>query len=213
MTKRYETFLPEVMPYLRECPEFVAVNAIRNATIEFCDKSMLWQWEVDPIDTFAATTEYDINLPNGAGIARIQDLFYNTYRLLPRSETELAKLYIDDWRVQTGSPSYYTQRWPSTVIICPAPQIAIPAGLNIICALRPLRSSVSVDDFLYERWCEEISWGARARCMAISGQPYTDQEQAAYYRSKFDAAIGKAKIELNRGLTRATQVVRPPELI
>ena len=213
MSARYEDFLTEVMPYVRDCPEFVAVNALRNAMIEFCDKSMLWQYEVDPIDTVAGTTEYTLALPNGTGLARIMDLFYNGHRLLPKSETELAKLYVDDWRSQEGEPSYYTQRWPNVVILCPAPSTSIQNGLDLLVALRPTRASIAVDDFLFERWAEEIAFGARARLMAISGQPYTDQVQASYYRAKFDAVIGKAKIELNRGLTRATQYVRPPDLV
>jgi len=213
MTTRYEEFLTEVMPYVRECPEIVAVNALRNAMIEFCDKSMLWQYEVDPIDVVAGTTEYTLALPPGTGIARIMDLFHNGHRLQPRSETELASLYVDDWRSQQGEPCYYTQRWPNVVILCPAPSTSILSGLDLIVALRPTRAGIAVDDFLFERWAEEIAFGARARIMAISGQPYTDQVQASYYRAQFESAIGKAKIELNRGLTRAVQHVRPPDLV
>ena len=35
----YEVFLPEVMPYVHDVPEIVAVQAIRNACIEFCEKT------------------------------------------------------------------------------------------------------------------------------------------------------------------------------
>ena len=43
----YEVFLPEVMPYVHDVPEIVAVQAIRNACIEFCEETQYlnpWDW-------------------------------------------------------------------------------------------------------------------------------------------------------------------------
>ena len=45
----YEVFLPEVMPFVRDVPEIVAVQAIRNAVIEFCEETHYMQENLDPM--------------------------------------------------------------------------------------------------------------------------------------------------------------------
>ena len=213
MSARYEDFLKEVTPYVPHVPEMLAVNAIRNAAIEFTDKSMIWQYEVDPINTVYNQTEYTMPVPPGTGVARIMNAWYNTMPLTPKGENDLAKMFLADWRSIQGNPFYITQRWPDVAIIVPAPIVALEQGLNIIVALRPTRDSVSVDDFLYYRWAEAIADGAKARLLAVPQQPFTDQKMAEYYRLQCASKIGLARAEANRGLTRATLTVRPPDVV
>ena len=103
----------------------LAVNAIRNAAIEFTDKSMIWQYEVDPINTVYNQTEYTMPVPPGTGVARIMNAWYNTMPLTPKGENDLAKMFLADWRSIQGNPFYITQRWPDVAIIVPAPIVAL----------------------------------------------------------------------------------------
>ena len=54
----YEVFLPEVMPYVHDVPEIVAVQAIRNACIEFCEETHYLQENLDPITGQENVGEY-----------------------------------------------------------------------------------------------------------------------------------------------------------
>lgn len=213
MSTRYEEFLPEVLPYVRDCPEAVAVNAIRNACIEFCDKSLWLLYHHDPVSVYAAESTYDLDLPDGTTTARIMDAWYKTRPLAPIGEDDLKVMFSTDWREAEGDPQFYTHLDPSAVVLAPIPQTDEADALAMIVALRPTRDSVDVDDTLYERWAEWIGWGARGRLHDIPAQPFTDGPAAIRARQMFNHGIGLATIERNRGLTRHVMYVRMPRLV
>jgi hypothetical protein len=212
-TVSYDLFLPEVMPYIHDTPEFVIINAIRNACIEFCDKSLLWQYEHDPITALPNVNTYEFDLPTGTTTARIMSAWYMNLPMMSKSEDDLYRIFPMDWRTMVGRPQFYTQNNASEVIIAPAPQILSVAGFKFIMALKPTRASTTIDGDIYERWAEHIAFGARARLYDTPNQPYSDPQQAIKYRQWFESAIGEAKVERNRGLNRATIKVRPPRLV
>lgn len=210
---RYEAFLPEVLPYVPECPEIVAVNAIRNAVIEFCDKSLWLVYEHDPITIYANNGVYELDLPNETISARILDGWVNNLPVVPRGEDEIKRLYPFNWREIEGRPMSVTQLDPTEVIFVPRPTDSDVYTAQLLVALKPTRSSLNCDDSLFERWAEKIGFGARARLHELPGQTFSDPNLALRYRALFNQAIGEAKIERNRGLTRAAMRVRPPKAV
>lgn len=213
MSTRYEAFLPEVLPYVPECPEQVAINAIRNACIEFCEKSQYWLYDHDPISGVAGVSTYELDLPDYTAPARVLDAWYNNIPLTPRGEDEIKRTYPFDWRQMEGNPVFFIQQVPTEVILVPKPMLAASLALKLIVVLKPTRDSVQIDDEIYDRWAEGIAYGARARLHALPNQPFSDPVAAVKYTSMFETAIGRAKVARNRGLARATQRVRPPRLV
>ena len=210
---RYEDFLPEVLPYVPECPEIVAVNAIRNAVIEFCDKSLWLIYEHDPISLIAYQGVYELDLPDDTMSARILDAWISNLPMAPRGEDDLKRIYPIAWREMEGRPQFYTQLDPGEVYFVPKPIVNDTDAVKMLIALKPTRESVTCDDSIYERWAEQIGQGARARIHEIPGQTFSDPGLAIRNRTLFEVAIGEAKVERNRGLTRANQRVRPPRLV
>ena len=213
MSTSYEAFFPEVLPYVHDCAEFVAINAIRNACIEFCDRSHYILYETSDIDAVTGVASYDLTLPDGMMIARIMDGWFTGLQLKPKSEDELRAMFPLDWRTMMGRPQYVSHMTPATVVLTPRPTADATGAINFIVALRPRRDSTVVDDVVYDRFAEQIGWGARARLYETPNQPYSDPAQGLYYRARFRTAIAEATIERNRGLTRSAQFVRPPRLI
>lgn len=209
----YDSFFPEVLPYVHDCPEIVAINAIRNTCIEFCDKSHYYIFEHDPIVGLAGVSSYDLDLPTGTTAARILDAWYDNNTLEPKSEDDLKRIFPLNWRTMEGQPSFYMSYVPDTVIISPTPSITETGALTLLVAIKPTRASTTIDSTIYERWAEQIGFGARARLYDTPNQPYADPAQAVKFRGWFESAIGEAKIERNRGLTRTTLRVRPPRLV
>ena len=208
----YDAFLPDVLPYVPECPEPVALNAIRNAVIEFCNKSM-WLVNEQTVDLVALQRDYQLTLPVETELARVQDAWYDHIPLKPAGEEDLKRLYGFDWRVVTGRPAYYTQLNPDTIRLCPAPLQDEIGAVDLIVELTPIRASTSCDMTLYERWLEGIACGAKARLMMLPQQSYSDAQAAMVNKALFNTAIGEARIERNRGMTRATLRVRPPKFV
>lgn len=115
-----------------------------------------------------------------------------------------------DWRDLESKPTYYTQLSRDAVTLCPKPTVSATGAIKMIVALRPTRTSTTIESDIFERWAEAIAYGARYRLHETPDQPYTDEAMAQKYLAFFRAAIGEAKIERNRGLTRAVMRVRPP---
>lgn len=212
-TVSYEVFFPEVLPYVHDVPEFVAINAIRNACIEFCDKSLYIQYTLDPITIEANVSEYSLDLPKDTVSARVVAGWVGNLPLTFKSEEDLQRIYPLDWRAMGGRPQYLTQKVPWEVIIAPYSDYQMVDGMKLIIALKPSRDSTTVDRVIFERWVEAIGFGARARLYDTPNQPYYDPTSAAKYRTYFESAIGEAKTERNRGLTRNVTRVRPPRLV
>ena len=215
MSTNYEAFLPEVLPFFPTLPEIVVVNAIRNAAIEFCDRTDWLFYTPVQQDIIAGEDEYDLTLdvPDGHTVARVQSAWVNQYQVLPRSEDELRRLYNLDWRKQTGRPNYYTQYTPETMVLVPIPSAYVSQGLAVTLVIRPVRDGSVCDDSLYQRWLEVIAFGARMRLHEMPGHAYENPQMAEKYRQLFAQGIDKAIIERTRGLSRTTMRVRPPRLL
>ena len=64
-TVKYEDLLPDIIPMVPGCTDTLIENTIRNTVIELCEKSEVYQAELDPVDTVANTYEYDFEPPTG----------------------------------------------------------------------------------------------------------------------------------------------------
>jgi len=208
----YDVFLQEVLPYVPQCPEVVADNAVRNAVIEFCKKSQ-WYVREYTVDLVANFSDYQLTLPAGTELCGIQDAWCDNILLKPKGEDDLKRLYGFDWRQVSGRPAYYTQLGPDTIRFAPWPILSATSGVQLIAVLTPTLASTQCDGTIYERWLEGIACGAKARLMELPQQSFTDAQAALVNRQRFVTAIGEARIERNRGFTRATLRVRPPKFV
>jgi hypothetical protein len=211
----YEQFYPEVMPYFPGMPEPLLLNAIRNACIEFCEKSDWLFYTPMMQDLQAGEDEYDLtlDLPPQTVISRVQSCWCNQQPVAPKSEEDLRAIYGLDWRNMQGNPCYITQYVPEILIIIPTPTIFVPQGLGVTLVIRPSVPSTTVDPSLLNHWHEVIAAGARGRLYATPGQAYENPKLAAQYMELFEAGVMRAQIQRRMGLTRAIMRVRPPRLV
>jgi len=210
----YSAFLPDVLPYVRDCPEFVAINAIRNACIEFCEASLWWRQTLDPITLVAGQGTYDVDLDIGVGIAAILSAHLGRHPLQVQAEEYLVQTVGPDWRERRGPVQFVTQDGDFDVIrLVSVPDYVPDEQLTVHVALRPIKSSVRVPKELYERWGETIGFGARARLHDTPGQPYSNAEAAREYRKWFQSGYGNAAIQANRGRGRTALLVRAPRIV
>jgi len=209
----YEAFLPEVLPYVRDCPETMALNAVRAACIEFCKDSLALREVLEPITIVADQSEYELDKRAYYNVAKIIRMYHGIRELPGRSIEQLDAMLGGKWRTESGSPMYYTQESENTFRVVLTPSQASNDTLNVTVALTPKRDSDYVDGYIFERWAEVIAMGARARLHDTPKQPFSDKEAALRFRKWFESGRGEAKIEVNRGLTRGPLRVRYNSLV
>lgn len=200
----FTQFFPEVLPYVPDVAEPVAENAIRQASIEFCERTRFWQEDMDTIPVIAKEGVYEVDVDRGVKFVDVMMGYYDDRLLIPKSAEELSNLFRrSDWRTLVADPYYVTRTTPTEVVLVPKP--AFRGGkLKIRAAFAPTRSSTTVADSVYEEYLEVIAAGARARLYNTPKQPYYDKNTAMDYERRFRAGIAEARIRVNKSLTRTS---------
>lgn len=200
----YEVFLPEVLPYVHDVPEVVAVQAIRNACIEFCEKTHYIQESLDPITGIKNIGNYDLDAnDSNYKVVEIMQAYYGDQLLIPKSQEELNQIYrTSNWEDLSGNPYYYFRPRAGEVRLVTKPILTEANKLKVKAAIAPKRSSTTVDEELFERFLEYISFGARARLYNTPNQPYYDPKTSMEYTKRFYDAIGEVRTRVYKGLTR-----------
>lgn len=200
----YEVFLPDVMPFVHDVPEIVAVQAIRNACIEFCEETHYLQDSLDPINGVINQALYDLDAnDNNYKVVEIMQAYYGDQLLIPKSQEQLNQIYrTSNWSNLSGNPYYYYRTRASEICLVTKPIISEANKLLVKAAVAPARSSSTVDAELFERFLETISHGARARLYNTPNQPYYDPKTAMEYTKRFNDEIADVRTRVYKGLTR-----------
>lgn len=207
-TVPYEQFLPQVTQYVPDVSEFIAVDAIRNAAIEFCEKTLFWQINTDPITVVENQANYPIQTPADTKLVQVIVGYYDTNLLIPKAPDQLADIYrMGDWQNIAGAPQYITQIIKPEIVLVPYPYQTQADLLTLRIAIAPTRDSQEIDSEIYEQWAETIAMGARARLFAQAKQPYYDKQASIDALKMFRYDINRARIAVNKGLTRTSPQV------
>jgi hypothetical protein len=204
-TVPYSQFNPYVLQYVPDASDFMVEDAIKQACIEFCEKTFVWQYTVPPIDVVAGTANYVIATPaNTKSVGPIQ-VYYDTNLLIPKGPDELADIYrMGDWQQVSGGPQYVTRMIKPEIILVPNPSTSNASWLHIKTALAPTRDSDEIDSEIFEQYAEAIAWGARARLLAQPRQDYSDKVGAVEALKMFRYEINRCRMQVTKGLTRGS---------
>jgi hypothetical protein len=201
----YEVFLPEVMPFVRDVPELVAVQAIRNACIEFCEETHYLQENLDPITGIENIGDYDLDATDSNyKVVEIMQAYYGDQLLIPKAQEELNQIYrTSNWEDLKGNPYYYFRPRAGAMRLVTKPILTETGKLKVKAAIAPKRASIAVDEELFERFLEQIAIGARARLYNTPNQPYYDPNAAGVYTKRFNDIMAEVRTRVYKGLTRA----------
>lgn len=207
--KQHTDFLDAVMIDSPGCLIDVALTEIKNAIIDFCERSLSVQVTTDPMSVTAGQAEYDVDVDTGYTPVKIMSLWYGTNKLDPIApdminDVSSFNLAIDS----TGTPNRYTQRSAAEVTLIPTPDTTVANSVTMRVAVKPLRSSTSIEDVIYEDYFDAIVAGAKYRLMLSPGKSYTNPGAAAYNKNIFETGVNQARQRTVRGYTRSSLSVR-----
>lgn len=206
-TTAFTVWLPEVLPSVPECPEVLAINAIRNSCVEFCNATNWWQGDYGTTAITAAQLPFSFTVANSGSVAQILVATLDGAPLVPANVDELDSKVIG-WRDATGQPRVYFQPLPGTIDFYPRPAGTDSYDIFMRVSYTPLRAATTVDSTVYESYMEEIAAGALSRLMMIPGKPWTNEQAGAAYDSTFKSAKVQATIEASRSYGRASKQIQ-----
>ena len=206
--KQVTDFLPRVIPSVQGCPEPMAVRAVVDSAIAFCEESLVLREKQDAFSTVANTVAYDLDAPVAQQVARVLNVWVDGTVIDP-IPSEL--IGIVDTR-STKPTGYYTTRVDSQwqLNLSPTPDAAYSVVVEV--ALRPTRDAKIVQDDLYNLWIEPIVAGAVGRLMSTPQQPFSDPVTGEAKTLQATAGSRKARVEGTFGRVKSSQRVAPRPL-
>lgn len=199
----FETLLPEVLMYAAQCPEPVALNAIRNACIELCNESLCLQEEMDPIATSANESAYPVDAPTGYDIVQVLKPLYFEGKKLQDFATMMVTSY-EDWRQQTGNrPLAWTCFQPDEITVWPIPLQNSTSGLTGRIAIAPTVSATGVESRILSEYRLVLRDGALAQILDYPDQPFTNPVKADAFAKAFRAGVTNARVRVSQAFMDA----------
>lgn len=210
----YEAFLSRVLIEVPGCADISAIQAIKDACIEFCEKSLVVTRDHDPITISAGVVDYDLEPPSGYLVIKVMKAWVENNEIHPLAPDVVrdASVYnrlFSSYQSSPSTPTRYLQKEERSISVWPLPDKQYPNGLTLRVALKPTRASTSVEDVVFEDYAETIASGALSRLLVSVGKAYTNVPAAAVHKGLFMQGINAARQRATHGHTRANLRVRP----
>lgn len=191
---KYSDLFPYVLTELSGVSTLQAEAQIRAAVIDFCKRSKVWTHEDDPTATMARARSYDINVPTGSALVEIKAMQLDGEPLDASTGEHESSLDV-------GTPKSFRQLTPETFSLWPTPDAEYTVTMDL--TLTPSRTSTTFPGWIAEKYHDAIVAGAKSRLMAMPAQPWSNIQQAIFYRSTFDAEVAAAQADAARSFVRA----------
>ena len=202
-------FFSRITPHVVSCPDPVIQQALVDAAIEFCEKTLIIRYTPDSFPTVAGTATYDFDIPTYQEYSRVVYMTIDGKPLSPLVRSDLPTTPTSN-----SKPTHYyvTQNESELLLnLYPTPDDVYTIDMSI--ALRPTRDATFLEDDLHRYWLEALAHSTMSRLMAIPGQPYSNPDGAVYHGRKAAMSCRSARIEGNMGRVVGSMTVTPKPLV
>lgn len=206
----FTDMLPQLLTDAPGCPPMTAVNALRNASVDFCAATNAWN---DLLAAFALVDgqrDYTIASPAGARALTVMAIHKDNGRLVPKTLEQIGRDY-PGWQTMTSAmpDAFSVVTGGLSVRLFPTPLNALSAQLSMRVSFAPTIAGTSLPDWVAEKYFECLLDGARSRLLAIPQKAWSDAQLAAYHGGRFMQGKADALLTvMNEGLS-ARMTVAP----
>lgn len=207
--KAFSDLYDFVLPDVRGCVPEMANVAIKNALIEFLERSHVWTFDqTTNLVTVALQSAYPLtDLPAGTRVVQILNAYRDDDQLVPAQVGNLTGLY-DRWQGEQGIPRYVLSNEEGELVLVPKPT----TGGEVITAtasITYLPTVTSFEDWIFNRFYRALVSGAKAELFAMKDKPWSNPDLSGKHMQDFEIAIGDASMAKVKGFTSAPLRSRP----
>lgn len=213
----------ELLPFAAGLPVTAVNTAVRDACVEFCQRTHLWRLALDRISVVADTQDYVLTIPSAQyGEIEIIDQVY--FKITDADDTQFKELdpiseeqmnnhdSWDAWRFRTGpTPTeFWVDNIDKTLHLLPIPDTAATLGLLVYVILKPTDVAPTVPDFLYRDWKDAITAGALKYLLGNKNTPWYDITESLRAGDTFATKMGAALHKKISGGTKRPSRIQLP---
>jgi len=199
---KWSGFFPEILTVAIGCPDPLAEAKVRQAAIEFFQRTRSWVEWLEPAVSIEGIAEYDLDLPAQSDVARVERA---TVDGIPIEITSYRDAPYDWTRLELASQGLISRDLKTFVL---GRSVAAGLSIQVQVALTPSRTSTGLPDDLYEKYVDDIVHGARYRVLMTPNTPFFKPEIAGAEKAMFEAAIASNAVDAWRGQTANTPRAR-----
>jgi hypothetical protein len=207
----FEDLLPQLLGEAPGCPDVTAINALRRATIEFCERTHAWsELQEDPTPLEEGVHTYEIEAPAGARVELVLEVWVNGAPLTGKSMAEIGRL-VPGWQTATANrPVYFNaEEGENQLRLFPIPAALNGELLTARVAYAPTSTSNRIADSVANKDLEALISGALGRLMVMPNKAWSNAPLASYHLERFEAAITKRRIKKAHGNVSSSLSVAP----
>jgi hypothetical protein len=200
--KVWADWFDDVLPSLPGMSLAMATILIREAAIEWCDRSLCWRVAIPAFASVANQGPYPIAAPvAGTEVAKVLELRWLGIALTPATPAQLAARFGNqDWRAATAlAPSYFTEERPQEVTLVGKPTTLVAAAISGWAAVKPTDVATGLDELIWREYRRDIARLAKAHAMDQNKKPWTDKPTAKSYFEETDHRIGLTALKMAKG--------------
>ena len=198
----WQEFFPSVLPHVLGCSDPMLVQELRRSSQEFLRRTRAWKAWLDPQTTADGSVEYDLDIPFGSVVVRVEKANVSGASV----EVLSAGAQLGDWAHGGAAANGLVSPDRTTFRLGSAQ--AAGKSLSILVSLMPSERAVGIPDELYRQYADAIGHGAKARLMGTPGMPWTNVEMAAMNMGLFERAIHSVTVDAWRGHTNTSPRAR-----
>jgi len=193
----WDAFLPHVLPSAQSCPDALAIDHVIKAARRFCEETLVWNYECEPILSAAQVKDYALQLGDGEELIRVM-------------AATVAGRDVDILRGSSGRAAA-RQRRSTSFIYMASGQLSfsvnpVPGadGIEILTdiAVRPSLTCQEWPDDLAQH-VDDIAHGAIATLCLLPRRDWSDNTLAMARGGLFERRIDSVKRDVERGYGRS----------
>ena len=199
----WSAFVPYMAPYAPSCPNPLLEAEARRAAIRFFRRTRAWVEWLDPVLSKDGAVEYDLDVPTGADVVRVERATLGGNLISILSFRDAPK----DWtRADLADQGLVSSANRKTFVL--GNSVAAGQTLQVQVALAPSLSATSLPDDLFELHGLDIANGALSAILAVPGAEFYQPDLAMRKGALFEGAINVVSVDAWRGFTASTPRVK-----
>jgi hypothetical protein len=201
--KAWAEFYDYVLPHVPNCPLVMADMHIRMAAQQFCEKTLAWIVDLDPVKTTSAAIEYDIDMTSQQELVQITKATIDGKPVAVGNEANLPA----NWKTSAYPERQVFSIDRKTFFLIPQQSADLDVTLTV--ALKPSNLATGITNEIYANYVQDIADGAKAMLMMVPKKPYTDVALAAINESKFQSRCAEIAWQVKKSHGDSRLGVRP----
>lgn len=205
----YESLFPEIIASVPGASDALIKSSIRSALVELCEKTDVYQLELDPITTVKNVFEYDLEPPTDTVVHKILWMTYDGDDL-EATTSPLLEQRKPKWRQDgyQGTPEFFVKQSQTLFYLAPVPNTTKTDAILLRAVLKPTFSSSSCSDDIMNDYRDTIVNGTLARMLRMPGRDFTDYTGAGVYTSLYQQGLLDAEQRGRQTEARVSRKVR-----